>query len=51
MRRDSLLSHPGSCPADGVHLTLKRIDQRATDNNTQCYLNFRANAFTVTACV
>jgi hypothetical protein len=20
MRRDSLLSHPGSCPADGVHL-------------------------------
>jgi hypothetical protein len=21
MRRDSLLSHPGSCPADGVHLT------------------------------
>jgi hypothetical protein len=22
MRRDSLLSHPGSCPADGVHLKL-----------------------------
>jgi putative transposase len=21
MRRDSLLSHPGSCPADRVHLT------------------------------
>jgi hypothetical protein len=21
MRRDSLLSHPGSCPADGVHLS------------------------------
>ena len=27
MRRDSLLSHPGSCPADGGHLSGQRIDQ------------------------
>ena len=26
MRRDSLLSHPGSCPADRVHLNSPTID-------------------------
>jgi len=25
MRRDSLLSRPGSCPANGVHLTLQHV--------------------------
>ena len=25
MRRDSLLSHPDSCPTDGVHLTGRAI--------------------------
>jgi len=26
MRWDSLLNHPGSCPADGVHLTQILLD-------------------------
>jgi hypothetical protein len=32
MRRDSLLSHPGSCPADGVQLTFSHSagDQTAS---------------------
>ena len=33
----------------GCLLTPTGIDPRATDNNTQCYLNFRASTFTVTA--